>query len=200
MKRAISVAALISVLTACSSSSNPLPSPLSSISTPKAMFDLAIEARSFEDIGKDVAIYVEASRILVAEMEMAISMEIYEQRLLLTGIINDAEACQSVRERASKIDGIRAFYWHVSCATSEDESTGNLIGIFRRNTLRTFANLRLMGALDVADVNFRVAINPQRQAIILGRARSEDERQAALKALSQLYDIEGVIDHIEVRS
>jgi len=44
----------------------------------------------------------------------------------------------------------------------------------------------------------RVAIDAQRNAVLLGRARSEEEREAALKAVAG-EGIKAVISYIDVR-
>ncbi len=49
----------------------------------------AIEARSAEDIAKDTEIVVDVNKIMVDLGTIKASTEIYEQRLLVTGLFDD---------------------------------------------------------------------------------------------------------------
>ena len=56
---------------------------------PKTLIDRAIEARSAQDIAIDNRIVVDVNAIMVEFTTLKASTEIYEQRLLVTGIFDD---------------------------------------------------------------------------------------------------------------
>lgn len=196
VQRSSPIASLF-LLAACSSS-GPFPSQLSNLSTPKTLLDRTIEARSADDIAKDTSVFLDANSIMLEHGALALTTEVYEQRLIVSGPLNSPEKCDPVRAALQGIDGLKALYWHVLCVTKEEQRATGAIGEFRRAILRAKANMRLFGAEGVADVNLRVAVDSQRNAIVLGRARSDQEKAAALTAVTD-EGIRQVVDHIEVR-
>lgn len=183
----------------CSNSSGPIPSPLSNLSTPKTILDRAVEARSAEDIASDTRIFFRANTLMLEAGIFSLATEVYERRLLVTGLTSETEKCASMRESLAAIEGLKDLYWHVLCVRREEQKSLGAIGDFRRALLRMKANLRLFGSVEVADVNVRVAIDAQRNALLLGRARSEAEREAAVKAAAADDGIKDVIAYIDVR-
>ncbi len=190
--------AVLGLLTGCGSSSNPIPSPLSNLSTPKTLLDRAIEARSVEAITIDTGVYLSANAIILEHGAFSLTTEIYEGHLLITGLVNQVEACPALHEAMAAINGVEHLHWHVLCVAREEQRDKGVIGEFRRALLRAKASLRLFGEAGVADVNMRIAIDPQRNAVLLGRARSERERQAAIEAAAG-DGINNVIAYIDVR-
>lgn len=59
------------------------------ITSPKTLFDRAIEARSTSDIVKDNKIIIAVNAIMAKLGTIKASTEIYEQRLLITGLFDD---------------------------------------------------------------------------------------------------------------
>lgn len=56
---------------------------------PKTLIDRAIEARSFGDIAKDNEVVLKVNKVMADAKTASASTEIYEQRLLLTGMFDD---------------------------------------------------------------------------------------------------------------
>jgi len=175
-----------------------LSSPLSSINTPKTLLDRSIEARSAGDIAQDTAIYLAASARLVEHSAISVNAEVYEGNLLVTGLMNDIEDCEPLKGDLERIDGVSQVHWHVLCTPRAEQRAQGAIGDFRRMVLRTKVGLRLLGDTEVADVNYRIAVDAQRNAVLLGRARSEAERAAAIRA-AEGDGIHAVIAYIDVR-
>lgn len=203
LRRLLRFAALalaVSMVAGCSNSTGPIPSQLSNLSTPINLFNLAIEARESDDIADDTAIFVSANGALLDAGVFTLATEIYEQQLLVTGLLNDVAACDSLRSTMAAIKGVKQLYWHVLCVTREEQRSAGAIGDFRRAILRTKVSLRLFGTAEVSDVNLRVAVDSQRNAILLGRVRSDEEKAAALAAAGADEGIRSVISYVEIRS
>jgi osmotically-inducible protein OsmY len=185
-------------LSGCSGINTPVLSPVSNITTPKMLLDRAMETRSAGDMGSDTKIYLDANRMLLAEGVLSLSVEVYEQRVLVTGLINAVEDCDDLYEKMMRIDHIRELYWHVVCVRRDEQHGLGAIGGFKRSVLQTKTNLRLFVDKDVSDVNIRVAVDSLRNVILLGRVKSEEEREAAIAA-ARSGGKSSTVAYIEVR-
>ena len=81
---------------------------------PKTLIDRAIEARSAKDIAIDNRIVVEVNAIMVEYTTLKASTEIYEQRLLLTGIFDDKKLFD---EFSAEVRGVEGVFRPVSTTT-----------------------------------------------------------------------------------
>ncbi|MDX1711050.1 MAG: BON domain-containing protein [Rhodovibrionaceae bacterium] len=167
----------------------------------KRVIDYAIEARSADDIGKDNEIFVEVNEIMLDMGNIEASTEIYEQRLLITGLFDDAETYDVFRRRVQQVQGVRELLWHaVYMSKSEQlEHSETIIGWAEITALDTKAEYSLLQTKGVADVNMRVGVDAFGTGYVLGRARSAGERDQALAAVRKVEGIREVVDYLEVR-
>ena len=80
---------------------------------PKTLIDRAVEARSSSDIYKDNEIVVKVNAVMADLGTIKASTEIYEQRLLITGLFNDSQLYEEFLARVEAVDRIKELYWHV---------------------------------------------------------------------------------------
>jgi len=167
----------------------------------KRVVDYAIEARSAEDIGKDNEIFVDVNEIMLDIGNIEASTEIYEQRLLITGLFDDADTYDEFRRRVQQVSGVRQLLWHaVYMSKSEQLAQSEKILTWAEITaLDAKAEFSLLETKGVADVNMRVGVDAFGVAYVLGRARSVGERDQALAAVREVEGIREVVDYIEVR-
>ena len=88
---------------------------------PKTLIDRAIEARSSSDIYKDNEIVVKVNAVMADLETIKASTEIYEQRLLITGLFDDTQLYEDFLAGVEAIDGIKELYWHVQYMSEEDQ-------------------------------------------------------------------------------
>ena len=161
--------------------------------SPKKLIDRAIEARSAEDIARDNAIVIEVNKVMAELGTIKASTEIYEQRLLVTGIFADPETYKKFETGVRNVEEVKNLYWHVTYMTSKakDEAikSGAMMDWPEVLAFETKAGARLIGTAGVADVNFRVSADPYGNLYLLGRARSGEELK---KAIARLEDGDGV--------
>ena len=74
---------------------------------PKTLIDRAIEARSSTDIARDNAIVIDVNKVMAELGTIKASTEIYEQRLLVTGIFSDAKIYKQFETGVRKVDGVK---------------------------------------------------------------------------------------------
>jgi osmotically-inducible protein OsmY len=196
--RALAVAAIL-VGIAAGPAPAQIPGVTDLLTAPKTLIDRAIEARSTVDIARDNAIVVKVNAIMAEIQSIKASTEIYEQRLLITGLFDDKAVYDDFEKRVRAVSGVKKLYWHAVYRSKADQEKANLPGWATITAIATKAQARLVGTMGVADVNFRTAADASDTVYLLGRARSKDE---ATKALARVRDGDGVkkvVNYVEVR-
>ncbi|MEE8515513.1 MAG: BON domain-containing protein [Alphaproteobacteria bacterium] len=171
------------------------------ISAPKTLFDRAIEARSTSDIVEDNKIVLAVNGIMADLGTIKASTEIYEQRLLITGMFDDKKLYDKFLAEVKKVKGVKKLYWHVVHMSKEDQEKNKekLIDWGDALVLDTKVGLKLVGTGDVADVNYRVAADAQSTVYLIGRARSQAEMKLAVKVARGAEGVKKLINYVEVR-
>ena len=171
------------------------------LTAPKTLIDPAIEARSSEDIVEDNKLVLRVNEIMADLGTVKASTEIYEQRLLVTGLFDDEALYEEFKDRVEDVDGVRKLYWHV-LYMSEDEQDARadeLLDWADALLLDTDVGLALIGTAGVADVNFRVAADAFATIYLLGRARSEEEMEKAARVAEDQDGVRRVLNYVEVK-
>lgn len=169
------------------------------LTAPKTLVDRAIEARSTDDIAKDNAIVVKVNAIMAKFTTIKASTEIYEQRLLVTGVFDDKPTYDGFEKQVRAVEGVKKLYWHVKYMTDEEQKKAKLMDWPDVTVLSTKAQARLVGTAGVADVNFRTAADSFGTVYLLGRARSQEEGSKALARVKDGDGVKKVVDYVEVR-
>lgn len=167
--------------------------------SPKTLIDRAIEARSAADIARDNAIVLRVNGLMARIGSIRASTEIYEQRLLVTGVFEDRADYDSFRKGVEEIEGVKTLYWHVVHMSEEERKARGALGWADTLAIATKARARLIGTAGVADVNFRVTADVFGAVYLLGRARSSEEHGRALARAKDGDGVRKVVDYVEVR-
>ena len=169
------------------------------LTAPKTLIDRAIEARSTEDIAKDNAIVVKVNAIMGKHGTIKASTEIYEQRLLVTGIFDDKKIYDEFEHDVRAVEGVKKLYWHVRYMSDADQAKAKLLDWPDVLVISEKAQARLVGTAGVADVNYRTAADSFGSVFIIGRSRSQEEHDKALARIKDGDGVKKVIDYVEVR-
>jgi hyperosmotically inducible protein len=173
------------------------------LTAPKTLIDRAIEARSVADIKRDNEIVLKVNQAMTDAGSVKASTEIYEQRLLVTGIFDDKDAYDKFTKAVKAIKGVKRLYWQVTYLSSADQDArrkaGTMLDWADALTMETKARGRLMGTAGVADVNFRIAGDAFGTLYLLGRARSKDEADKAVARTKDGDGVKKVVSYAEVR-
>jgi len=172
------------------------------LTAPKTLIDRAIEARTTSDIAKDNQIVLKINKAMADVGSAKASTEIYEQRLLLTGLFDDKKTYDTFEKAVRAVPDVKKLYWHVAYLSKEDQEKrkAELASWSDVLTMETKAKARLIGTKDVADVNFRVTGDAFRTIYVLGRARSKSEADKALARLKEGEGVKKVVSYIDVRA
>ncbi len=170
---------------------------------PKTLIDRAIEARSSSDIARDNAIVLDVNKIMADLGTIKASTEIYEQRLLVTGMFTDKKTYTSFETRVRALKDVKELYWHVTYMSEKDKDaavkSGKLMDWPDVLAFETKASARLIGTAGVADVNFRVKADTAGNLYLLGRARSGEELKKAMARLKDGDKVKTVYNYAVVR-
>ena len=169
--------------------------------SPKTPIDRAIEARSTADIIKDNEIIISVNKAMVKLKTYRPSTEIYEQNLIITGLLLDKETHDSLKQAVNQIPNIKQVYWHADYSSNLNKNLINQAKLEWNEilALRTEIKFNLIRTKGIADVNFRVSVDVMGNAYILGRARSEKERNRVLRVANNTQGIKKVVNYIVVR-
>ena len=169
------------------------------LTAPKTLIDRAIEARSAGDIAKDNEIVVKVNAIMGKMGTIKASTEIYEQRLLVTGIFDDKALYDRFESEVRAVAGVKKLYWHVAYLAKDDPKRKTLLDWADATLMGTKAQARLVGTAGVADVNFRTTADAFATVYIIGRARSGEEAKKALARVRNGNGVKKVVDYTVVR-
>lgn len=169
------------------------------LTAPKTLIDRAIEARSAGDIAKDNEIVVKVNAIMGKLGTIKASTEIYEQRLLVTGLFDDKALYDRFEREVKAVKGVKTLYWHVSYLAKDDPKRKALLDWTDVTLISTKAQARLVGTGGVADVNFRTTADAFGTVYLMGRARSKEESRKALSRARDGDGVKKVVSYVEVR-
>ena len=168
---------------------------------PKTLIDRAVEARSSSDIYKDNEIVVKVNAVMADLGTIKASTEIYEQRLLITGLFNDSELYEEFLARVEAVDGIKELYWHVQYMSEKEQKVREeeILDWVDTMKLDVSVGISLIETAGIADVNLRVAVDAFSNVYLIGRARSEREFEKAVRVSAETEGVGVIVNYIEVR-
>ena len=169
------------------------------LTAPKTLIDRAIEARSAADIAEDNRIVAEINGYMAKLGTIKASTEIYEQRLLITGIFSDKATYDAFESKVRSVKGVKKLYWHAIYMSEADQKAAGLQPWTQVLEIGTKAQARLVGTAGVADVNFRTTADSTGTVYLLGRARSSEEAKKALTRVKDGHGVKKVVNYVEVR-
>ncbi|HEX9809693.1 MAG TPA: BON domain-containing protein [Alphaproteobacteria bacterium] len=171
------------------------------LTAPKTLVDRAIEARSADDIVKDNEIVLAVNGIMADLGTIKASTEIYEQRLLVTGLFDDKALYEKFLAETKKVPGVKKLYWHVRYMSEEEQKRREkeMLDWADALALDVKVGLELVGTRVIADVNFRVAVDSFSTVFLIGRARSREELDKALEVTRKTEGVKRVVNYVEVR-
>lgn len=169
------------------------------LAAPKTLIDRAIEARSTSDIAKDNEVVLKVNAIMAKMGTIKASTEIYEQRLLVTGLFDDKAVYDRFESQARAVAGVKKLYWHVTYLGADDPKRKSMPAWDDVLVMAEKAKARLVGTAGVADVNFRVTSDAYGTLYLLGRARSVEEKTKALARMKDGNGVKQVVDYVVVK-
>ena len=169
------------------------------LTAPKTLIERVAEARSTSDIAKDNAIVVKVNGAMVKQSTIKASTEIYEQRLLVTGLFSDKAAYDAFEKDVRAVEGVKKLYWQVTYLAETDPKRKSLPSWGDTLAISTKAQARLTKAVAGRYVNFRVTGDSYGNLFVIGRAYTKDEANSVIAALKDGDGVKKVVSYIDVR-
>jgi osmotically-inducible protein OsmY len=170
------------------------------LKAPKTLIDRAIEARSTDNIAKDNRIVIDVNSIMAELTTNKASTEIYEQKLLITGIFADQETHDKFKEQVQQVRGLKELHWHAVVMSDEERKRRtDILAWDDVLVLETKVDVEMVSTRGVADVNFRTAVDPLGVVYLMGRARSQTELDKAVDTVARTNGVKQVVNYAFVR-
>ncbi len=168
---------------------------------PITLIERVIEARGIGDIIEDNRIVLDVNGIMADIQSLKASTEIYEQRLLITGLFDDKATHDRFRKRVGAVKGIKKLYWHAAhmSEAEQERRKDRLLGWTDALALNVKIGAQLLATRGVGSVNFRSAVDSFGTVYLLGRARSREELKKALAVVRGTEGAKRVVNYVEVR-
>lgn len=142
-----------------------------------------------------------------------LNWDVWEQRVLVTGVLDDSTPRADIVRLVRNDDRIKAFHEHVATVSKadrdarrkqaeaketpkEEPGVGQTVNDF---WLETKINAQLLAARGVTSVNYRWR-SVLNQVYVIGRAPSAAERDQVLRIVRETVGIKGVRDYIEIKA
>ena len=171
------------------------------LTAPATLIERAVEARSTSDIAKDNAIVLKVNGLMADYKVVSVATEIYEQRLLMTGIFDNKKDYEGFKADVKKVKGIKKLYWHVIYMSEADQKKNDakLIDWDDALVMTKTIGAKLLGTSDIHSVNFRVTTDSYGTVYLLGRAFSKEELIRAKKATKETDGVKKIVSYVEIR-
>jgi len=197
MKRFASIAAAL-LLTAQISPAAAQFNPLSII---KGAVEAAVEDRSADDIATDARIKTEITAEVLDKMAgevISISADVYEQDVMLTGVVDDAKKKARAASLAGTVNGVKKLYNEIRVIKPVDKKKGAVEGFVDDTVIDQKINALLLDASGVSVTNYRWRA-VQGHVYLFGRALSGAERDKAVQVVKGIKNVLSVTNRAKVR-
>ncbi len=174
---------------------------LAGCASPVTVAQRALEERSTEDITKDNEIVVDVNQLMAKYETVSVSTEIYEQRLVIYGLLSDKATYDGFRRDSEAVPGVRQLHWHVVFMTEEEQKAkeNEMLGFTGGLEVKAGIEKGWLDTEGINSLNYRVAVGPLGEAYVLGRAFTAAERDKALGVVRGTSGVTKVVDYVEVR-
>jgi len=168
----------------------------------KGAVEAAVEDRRAEDIAADTKLNALISTAIVKEMGsdvISIAVDVYEQDVMLTGVVETVEQENQAGQIARGVEGVKRVYNDVQIKTKLEEKKGAVEGFVDDTVIETKINAQLLDAKGVNVTNFRWR-SVQGHVFLFGRALSAAEKTKAIGIVKGIEGVRSVTDRVKVRA
>ena len=173
--------------------------PLSAI---KGAVEAAVEDRSTSDIATDTKIKAKITANVIDKMGtdiISISADVYEQNVMLTGIVENAAQKTQAGDLTKAIEDVKTVYNEILVIKDVDREKGTAESFVDDTVIESKINALLLDAKGVNVTNFRWR-SLDGHVFLFGRALSQDELDKAIAVVKDIKDVVSVKSHVFVRA
>ncbi len=142
-----------------------------------------------------------------------VSADVWEQRVMITGVLDDPKVREEVLQLARQDDRIREFHDHIQLVSTEEkearrqerqaaeagqaEEKGGAGQAVNDFWIETKIKAQLLTTKNVTSVNY-FARSVRNQVYVIGKANSAEEKGVVLNIIGETKGVKGVTEHIQV--
>lgn len=186
----VSVMAAAIVLAGCALSLNPV-----------TLAQRVVEDRSASDIAADTKIVALANAAMANNKVISVSTMIYEQQLVVYGLVTDRSKYDALAQDFRELEGVRQLNWHV-IYISEDEKKrreDEFLSIADSLAGQVWVEKEWLRTEGIQSPNFRIGIDTLGTAYVMGRAASTRERNSVVDIVRRVSDVKRTKNYIVLR-
>ena len=160
----------------------------------KSAIVAAVEDRASEDIAKDLAIKATFTKDVISEMGtdvISIKADVYEQDVMLTGVVEDAKQKIQAAKLTAKIEDVKKIYNEIRVIKPVDKEKGVVENFVDDTVIETKINALLLDGRGVNVTNFRWR-SIGGHVYLFGRALSRAEKVKATKIVKDIKNVQSV--------
>ena len=160
----------------------------------KSAVEAAVEDRASEDIAKDLAIKATFTKDPISEMGtgvISIKADVYEQDVMLTGVVEDAKQKIQAAKLTRKIEDVKKIYNEIRVIKPVDEEKGVVENFVDDTVIESKINALLLDGRGVNVTNFRWR-SIGGHVYLFGRALSRAEKVKATKIVKDIKNVQSV--------
>lgn len=168
----------------------------------KDAVEAVAEDRSSSDIGKDAKIKASIVSTITDKMGtdvVSVSTDVYEQDVMLTGVVETSKQKQQAGTIAQSIKGVKKVYNEVIVHKKSDKDKGAVEGYVDDTVIEKKINALLLEGKNVNVTNFRWrAVGGH--VFLFGRALSKTELSKAIKIVKGIKGVSMVTSRVKVKA
>ncbi len=167
----------------------------------KGAVEAVVEDRSAGDIAKDAEIKTKMTAAVVDGMGtdvISVNIDVYEQVVMLTGIVEEDKLKAQATEIARNVGGVRKLYNEMLVIPKVKQEKGMVEGLVDDTVIETKINAQLLDAKAVNVTNFRWR-SLGGHVFLFGRALSKDELNKAVRVVKGIEGVTNVTERVMVK-
>lgn len=167
----------------------------------KGAVEAAVEDRSGSDIKKDLEIKTSITADVIDKMGtdvISLNVDVYEQVVMLTGVVEKAEQKKQAGKLTSKVEGVKKIYNEILVIKAINKEKGAVEGFVDDTVIENKINALLLDAGGVNVTNYRWRSVGGR-VYLFGRALSKPELKKAVGIIKGIKGVSIVNDRVKVR-
>lgn len=192
------IAAAIAVILATAPARAISLNPFSAI---KNAFEALVEDRKSGDIATDLRIKTEIIAAVIDRLGtdvISINSDVYEQDVMLTGVVETAKQKREAGELTAGIEGVKKVFNEIRVIKKIDKKKGAVENFVDDTVIETKINALLLDARGVNVTNFRWR-SVGGHVYLFGRALSAAENTKAAATVKGIKDVLSVTNRAKVR-
>ena len=175
---------------------------LNPLSVIKGAVEHAVEDRSSEDAARDLEIKAGIAAEVIEKMGsdvISITTDVYEQNVMLTGIVEKAEQKTQAGKLAQGVKGVKKVFNELRVVPKVERDKGTVEGFVDDTVIETKIDGLLLDASGVNSRNYRWR-SVHGHVYLFGRALSAAELDKARKTVKGIEGVRSLTTHVEVRA